>query len=69
MRRAQSIAQSGGQRIVVSVKTLADFSCRRIGLGVEIQSVKSDLSIGRLTDAQSCRKTYIQPWRNARLDG
>lgn len=56
MLRVQSIAQSGGRRIAVSVKILADFSCRKIGPRVEIQSVKSDLSIGRLSNAHSRRK-------------
>ncbi len=56
MFRMQSIAQSGGWRIVVSVKILADFSRRRIRPGVEIQPVRSELSFGRLPDAHFCQK-------------
>src|SRR6266540_1564287 len=56
MFRMQSIAQSGGWRIVVSVKILADFSRRRIRPGVEFQPVRSELSFGRLPDAHFCQK-------------
>jgi hypothetical protein len=52
----QSIAQSGGRWIAVSVKTLADFFYCRTPAGVEIQPVRSELSFGRLTDAHFCRE-------------
>jgi hypothetical protein len=64
----QSIAQSGGRRIAVSVKILADFFGRKLDPGLEIQPVKSDLSIGGLIDARSCQKIYIRPRRSVRLD-
>jgi hypothetical protein len=40
MLRGQSIAQSGGWRIVLSVEILADFFGRKLDPGAEIQPVK-----------------------------